>query len=97
MTNRANAVAVEQPATTVTPVHQRIVDHFLPHIDRDAELLRLLLIPAGSLVIAGILALALSRIAEAPTLEPSDSSYQADMESRAEMSGIGHLGPAFTR
>lgn len=99
MTNRVNAVAVERRAAAVAPVHPRMVDHFLPHVDRDDDLLRLLvLIPAGSIVIAGLLAIALSGIAEAPTLAPGDSSYEeVDMASRAEFSIVERLGLAFTR
>ena len=99
MTNRVDAIAVERRAAAVAPAHQRTVDHFLPNVDRDDYLLRLLvLIPAGSVVIAGLLAIALSRIAEAPILEPSDTSYEAvDTTSRAELSSVERLGPAFTR
>ena len=99
MTNRAHAVTVERPAAAVAPVHQRMVDHHPPDVDRDDDLLRLLvLIPAGSFVIAGLLAIALSRIAEAPNQAPSDPSYEeADMASRVELSRVERLGPAFTR
>jgi hypothetical protein len=76
-----------------------MVDHFLPNADRDDDLLRLLvLIPAGSVVIAGLLVIALSRIAEAPTLAPSDTFYEeVDTASRAALSRVERLGPAFTR
>ena len=81
MANGLNAFDVKRPAAALAPVYQFMVDYFLPGVDRDDGLLRLLvLVPAGSLVIAGLLVIALSRLVGTPALAPSQSSSGADAE-----------------
>ena len=79
------AFGVKRPAAALPPVHQRMIDYLLALVDRDNRAVRLLvLVPAGSLVMAGLLIIALSRIAGTPALAPSQSSTAADAEGQVE-------------
>ncbi len=88
MANGVNELAVKRPATTLASGRQRVTDCVPRTLDHHDGLPRLLvLIPVGSLVLAGLLIIALSRLAGAPVLAPSHSFLGADAEN--QMDGLG--------
>jgi hypothetical protein len=61
-------------------------------VDRDNGVVRLLvLVPTGSIVMAGLLIIALSRTAGTPAIPPSQSSTAADAEGQVEARTDGPL------
>jgi len=92
MTNGVNELAVKRPVTTLAPGRQRVTDCLPPTIDHPDGLPRLLvLIPVGSLVLAGLLIIALSRLAGAPVLAPSHSLPGADAEAQVDGPAIAEI------
>lgn len=93
----ARALMPGPPVASPTPVGRRVAEHVLGRLDRvEAWPLLLVLMPVGSLVVAGLLGIALSRISGAPVPVPTHSFARAGSEVQADVSVIDAHEPGGT-
>jgi hypothetical protein len=84
MVTGVNALVAKRPAAALAPVRQPITDH-------DGLLRLLVLVPVGSLLMAGLLVIALPMIVGAPGPAPSHSSSGADADVQADLASIAEI------
>jgi hypothetical protein len=85
MTNEVIVLGVKRLASAVASSRQRMTDRIRGRMKRGDGLSGLLvLIPVGSLVFAGLLIIALSRISGVPSVAPDRASFGANVEVQAD-------------
>jgi hypothetical protein len=84
MVNGINALVAKRPTAALAPVRQPIADH-------DGLLRLLVLVPVGSLLMAGLLVIVLSTIVGAPSPAPSHSSSGADVDVQADFASTAEI------
>lgn len=84
MLNGINTLVAKRPTATLAPVRR-------PNPDHDDSLRLLVLVPLGSLFMAGLLVLALARMVGVPGPAPSHSSSGVDVDMQAELASLADL------